>query len=96
MAKPVTGKLGRVFGRTTPVCALTAIVTCVVAAEPDGVTVVGLNEQIAFRGSPEHAKEIAEFMPPHGVTVRIACPKPPEATVTTFGETAMEKLGRMV
>ena len=96
MAKPVTGKLGHELGRTTPACALTAIVSCVVAAEPDGVTVVGLNEQVAFRGSPEHAKEIAEFMPPHGVTVRIVYPTPPEATVTTFGETAMEKLGRMV
>lgn len=96
MAKPVTGKNGREFGRTTPDCTLTPIMSCVVAAEADGVTVVGLNEQVAFAGSPEHAKEIAEFMPPHGVIVRIVFPTPPGSTVTTVGETAMEKLGGMV
>jgi hypothetical protein len=95
MAKPVTGKLGHELGRTTPACTVTAIVSCVVAAEADGVTVVGLNEQVAFAGSPEHAKEIAEFMPPHGVIVRIVFPTRPGWTVTTVGETAMEKLGRM-
>ncbi len=56
MAKPVAGKLGHELGRTTPACALTAIVSVVVRAEADGVTVVGLNEQVAFAGSPEHAK----------------------------------------
>ena len=96
MAKPVTGKYGREFGRTTLACALTAIVSCVVAAEADGVTVLGLNEHVAFGGSPEHAKEIAEFMPPHGVTVRIEFPTPPGSTVTTVGETEMEKLGGMM
>jgi len=97
MAKPVTGKPGHEFGRVTPACAPTAIVSCVVAAEADGVTVLGLNEQVALGGSPEHAKEIAEFMPPHGVTVRIVVPPmPPGATVTTVGETAMEKLGGML
>ncbi len=96
MAKPVTGKPGHEFSRTTPTCALTAIASCVVAAEADGVNVLGLNEQVAFAGSPEHAKEIGAFMPPHGVIVRIVLPRPPGWTVTTVGETAMEKLGGMV
>jgi hypothetical protein len=97
MAKPVTDKPGHEFGRITPTCALTAIASCVVAAEADGVTVLGLNEQVAFGGSPEHAKEIAEFMPPHEVTVRIVVPStPPWSTVTMVGEAAMEKLGEMV
>jgi len=43
----------------------------VAALPPDGVTVVGLNEQVAPLGSPEQVKLTNELKPFCGVTVRL-------------------------
>ena len=93
MAKPVAGRNGLEAGRTKLAFALTAIVSCVVAAEPDGVTVVGLKEQVAFDGNPEHAKLTVELKPFCGVTVRVTFPWPPDARVNEEGDIPSVKLG---
>jgi hypothetical protein len=72
------GRNGCELGRVAADCALTAIVSCVDAAAPEGVKVVGLNEQLAFAGNPEQAKLTVEANPFCGVTVRVVAPAAPE------------------
>jgi hypothetical protein len=91
MASPVVGRNGRDPGRTALACVLTAIVIRVVTAAPDGATVVGLNEQLAFAGNPEQAKLTVELNPFCGVTVRIVVPCAPELTVIDAGDAAMRR-----
>ena len=93
MANPVAGRNGRKSGCTALACAVLAIVSCVVAADPEGVTVVGLNEQLAFAGNPEQAKLTAELKPFCGVTVRVTFPCPPDATANKEGDALSVKLG---
>ena len=73
-ASTVVGKNGSESRRRLAACALAEIVSCVVAAPPDGVTVVGLKEQLAPLGSPEQAKPTVELNPFCGVTVSVTDP----------------------
>ena len=73
-ASAVSGKNGRERSGITSACALTAIVSCVVAGAPEGDTVAGLKEHVAPVGSPEHAKLTVELKPFCGVTVIVAVP----------------------
>jgi hypothetical protein len=61
-ASVVNGKNGLGPGFNA-VCALAAIVSWVVAAVPDGVTVAGAKEHVAPVGNPEHAKLTGELNP---------------------------------
>ena len=92
-ANPVAGRNGRERGRTAFACVPTAIVSCVVALTPEGVTVVGLKEQVALEGSPEQAKLTVELKPFCGVTVRVADPCEPGSTVIDAGEAAKPNVG---
>lgn len=87
-----------VSGRNAPELECTAddreeaeIVTAVVAAAPEGVTVVGLNEQVVPVGSPEQAKLTVELNPYCGVTVSVAVPEVLELIVSELGETPRVK-----
>jgi hypothetical protein len=51
---------------------LAAIVNCVGAALPAGVTCAGLKLHVAPEGRPVHAKVTAELNPLEGVTVTVA------------------------
>jgi hypothetical protein len=65
-----------------------AIVKVVVAAAVPGVTLAGLNEQLASEGSPEHVKEMAWLKPLElGVTVIVDAVElcPGALTVTVVG-----------
>jgi hypothetical protein len=73
---------------------LVAIVSIVVAvALPPGVTVAGLNEQVASAGSPEQAKVMADAKPKAGVAVMVVLPLPPPAIETEDGLRDRLKLG---
>ena len=96
IASPVAGRNGREPGRVALACALTVIVSCAFAAVPEGVTVVGLKEQVAFAGSPEQAKLTAELNPFCGVTVIVADPCEPELTVNDVGEAANVNVGVLI
>jgi len=98
IANPVAGRNGRESGRTTLARELLAIVSCVVAADPEGVTVVGLNEHVASAGNPEQAKLTADLKPFCGVTVRVTIPRPPAGTVNEEGDVLSVKLagGRLI
>jgi hypothetical protein len=74
-------------------CALEEIVSCVVAAAPEGVTVAGLKEQAVPTGSPEQAKLTIVLNPYCGVTVRVTVPCPPDWMVSEEGEAPNVKLG---
>ena len=89
----VAGKNGLDPVRSAALCAGVAIVSCVLTAAPEGVTVLGLNVQLAPLGSPVHAKLTAELNPFAGVTVMVAVPAPPESTVSATGLAAKPKLG---
>jgi len=93
IANPVTGTNGRESGRIIFACALTAIVSCVVADVPECVTVVGLNERVAFAGNPEQAKLTAALNPFCGATVRVVNPCAPEFTVKEVGEAPKVNVG---
>jgi len=80
-------------GRAIADFAGAATVRVVVAALPDGVTVVGLNAHVAPAGNPEHAKLTAELKPFCGEIVSVVVPFPPELTVRDVGEAAKVKLG---
>jgi hypothetical protein len=60
----------------------TEIVSCVVTADPEGVTCDGLKLQVAPEGKPEQLKLTAELKLPCGVTVSVVEPWPPELTVS--------------
>jgi hypothetical protein len=70
------------------------MVNCVVAAEPEGVTVAGLKEQVAPAGRPEQAKLTAELNPFCGVTVRVTLPL--VSAVSEAADAARVKLGDRV
>jgi hypothetical protein len=57
------GKNGCKFCCIKPAWAEAVNVSCVVFAESDGVTVVGLNEQVTPDGSPEQEKLMVELKP---------------------------------
>ena len=69
------------------------IVIVVATALPDGVTVAGLNVQLAPAGNPEHAKLTAELNPFSGVTVSVNVPCPPETIVKADTDFDNPKLG---
>jgi hypothetical protein len=73
-----------------------ATVTVVEAAAPDGVTVAGAKLQDAPDGSPEHVNVTAALKPFTGVTVSVAVPLCPAATVNAAGDAAIEKSGGRV
>jgi hypothetical protein len=65
---------------------LVAIVSVVVdAALPLGVTVAGLNVQVASVGRPEHAKAMADAKPKAGVAEMVVAPVPPLAIEIEVG-----------
>jgi hypothetical protein len=86
MAMAVNGRNGRELDREAADCELVEIVSTVVAAAPEGVTVVGLKEQVAPAGTPEQAKLTAELKPYSGVTVSVTVPGAPDLTVREDGE----------
>jgi hypothetical protein len=88
----VKGKSGRDPGCKAEDCALAEMVSWVVAAAPEGVTVAGAKEHVAPVGSPEHAKLTGEANPFCGVTDRVTVPWLPESTVSEPGEAARVKL----
>jgi hypothetical protein len=91
-ASPVVGRRCKPC-HSTLACAPTAIVSCVVTAAPEGVTVAGLNEQVAFAGNPEQAKLTVELNPFIGVIVRVVDPCEPELTVSDVGEAVKVNVG---
>ncbi len=80
-------------GRTAALFAGAVIVNVVVAAAPDGVTVAGLNEQLAPVGNPEQAKLTAALKPFCGVTVSVVVSVPPGLRLSEVGKAANVKLG---
>jgi hypothetical protein len=63
----------------------------VVAVVPLGVTLAGLNEQVAFVGSPLQARFVAALNPLNGVTITVTISELPALTVAVFGVSDMEK-----
>jgi hypothetical protein len=91
--RPFDHGVGRSF-RSEADATLVAIVSFVVAvALPPGVTVAGLNEQVASAGSPEQAKVMADAKPKAGVAVMVVPPLPPPAIETEAGLRDRLKLG---
>jgi hypothetical protein len=73
-----------------------AIVRLVVtAALVVGVTVAGLNVQLAPDGSPEQAKLTSELNPSEGVTVSVTVPWPPGCIVSDDGDAVRENPGKV-
>jgi hypothetical protein len=70
----VNGKNGRDPGRKAEDCAPAEMVSWVVAAAPEGVTVAGAKVHVAPAGSPEHAKLTGESNPFCGVTESVTVP----------------------
>ena len=62
------------------------MVSWVVTAPPEGVTVAWSKEHVAQLGSPEHAKVTGESNPFSGVTVSVTVPWVPEASVSEGAE----------
>jgi hypothetical protein len=91
-ARAVNGKKGLGPGFNAD-CALAEIVSWVVAAVPDGVTVAGANEHVAPVGNPEHTKLTGELKPFWGVTDSVTVPVAPESTVSEPGDAPRVKLG---
>jgi hypothetical protein len=89
----VYGKNGRDPAGNADDCVPVEMVSWVVAAPPEGVTVDWSKVQVAPAGSPVHAKTTAESNPFTGVTVRMTDPWLPELTVSEGVETASRKLG---
>lgn len=92
-ANAVRGKNGRDFAGEAADCALIAIVSWVVAASPDGVTVSWSKEHVAPLGRPEQVKVTGELNPFSGVTVSMSAAWPPELTVSEGSETLRTKSG---
>jgi len=86
MVSAVAGKNGLEPCRSIAASAATAKVSCVVTTAPDGVTFVGLKEQLPPAGSQLHSKLTAELNPFCGVTATAIDPCAPELTVSEFGE----------
>lgn len=68
------------------------IVSVVVAALPLGVSVAGVNEQLARRGRPLHEKLTGVVKDPWGVTVRVKVAVWPSVMVWLAGLAAIVKL----
>ncbi len=83
-AATVKGSPSFMLDRTAADCAGAVIVSVVVAAPPDGVTVVGLNAQVAPAGSPEHAKLTTALNPFCGVTTNGNDPVAPGFKLSPF------------
>ena len=92
-ASAVSGKNGRDSGGKAEDCVLIEMVSWVVAASPEGVTVSWSKEHVAPLGRPEHAKVTGELNPFSGVTVSISAAWPPEFTVSEGSEALSTKLG---
>lgn len=92
-ARAENGKSGRRPGFNPADCALAVIVSWVVAAAPEGVTVAGAKEHVTPVGSPEHAKLTGELNPFCGVTDSVTVPEAPESTVSEPGDAPTVKLG---
>jgi hypothetical protein len=90
-AKAVNGRNGREPERDAAEFELVEIVKAVLAAAPEGVTVVGLNKQAAPAGSPEQEKVTAELKAYFGVTVSETVPDVPDLMVREEGETPRVK-----
>lgn len=64
------------------VASLAAVmVRVLMIAEPEGVSVAGLNEQVTPTGNPVHPRVTVELKPLSGVTVIVAVPVEPRITV---------------
>ena len=74
-------------------CALAEMVSWVVSAPPEGVTVCCSKSHVTPLGSPEHAKLTGESNPFSGVNVTVSVPWPPELTVSEGDEVLSTKLG---
>ena len=68
-----------------------AMVRVVVAAAPDGVTVVGEKLQVAPVGRPVHTNDTADENPFCGVMVAVAVPLDPAFTVREAGDAVTPK-----
>jgi hypothetical protein len=89
----VKGKNARVPGCNADAWALVEMMSCVVAAPPDGVTVDSSKVHVAQLGSPVQARITGELNPFSGVTVTMTVPWPPELTVSELTEVPSMKLG---
>jgi hypothetical protein len=69
------------------------MVSWVVAAPPEGVTVAWSKEHVAQVGSAEHSRITGESNPFTGVTVSVTVPWPPELTESEAVEVPSTKLG---
>jgi hypothetical protein len=67
------------------------MVSSVVAAAPEGVTVDGAKEHVAPAGNPEHAKLTGESNPFCGVTVSVTVSALPALPVSVVGEATSVK-----
>jgi len=76
---------------TLEAAAVFETVSVVVAAAPDGVTVVGEKLHEAPDGKPEQLNETAEANPFCGVTVTVVFPGCPDEMVSDAGATATAK-----
>jgi hypothetical protein len=90
-AKAVNGRNGREFEAVELEPA--EIVSEMLAAAPEGVTVVGLKEQVAPAGSPEQAKVTVALNAYIGVTVSETVPEAPDPMAREEGETPRVKFG---
>jgi hypothetical protein len=85
--------VGRYFRSKADVVLVAMVSVVVDTAVPLGVTVAGLKVQVAWEGSPEHAKVMAEAKPKVGVAVTVVVPLPPPAMETVLGLKDKLKLG---
>ena len=74
------------------------MVTVVVAADPEGVTVAGLKAQVTPVGRPVHAKSTVELKPLLGVmvTVAVAGDAPVSAPLAGVIDTAKSGVGALM
>jgi hypothetical protein len=71
-------------------------VSVLVTGAPLGVTLEGLNEQLAPVGRPLQLKLTESLNPPTGVTVMVEVPELPGTRLTDVGEAEMLKSGGSV
>jgi hypothetical protein len=69
------------------------VAVAVILLVPFGVTLVGLNVQVASLGIPEHVNVTALSNPFSGVIVTVLVPVPPGAMLSVVGLAAMPKSG---
>lgn len=93
IASAVDGKNCRDSVSEAEAGALAEMVSWVVCAPPEGVTVCRSKSHVTPLGSPEHAKLTGESNPFSGVKVSVSVPWPPELTVSEGEEVLSTKLG---